>query len=447
MFIMTDQMRYDAMGHTGGWTKTPNLDRIATEGISFSNCVTTSPVCMPARITMATGLYPHNTGIWDNCRYTLPIDTPTWMQVVRDSGYRTALIGKTHLYDHCSDWDLRDASRLNAYGMQDVNEIGGPRASAHVQSHMTEEWNTKGIWRDYQDDYSERFRNKPHTVRPSALPLDDYADIYVGRKAEEYLKNYNREEPWFCWVSFGGPHEPWDTPEPYASMYNPADMPQPIPATNEEFDSQKMSQMTSPEFDINDIAEMRANYAGNVTLIDEQIGRLINVLEKRGELDNTVIIFTSDHGEMNGDHGAIYKGIFYDSAVRVPMLVRAPGVIKEDARGKVCSSPVEWSDAGPTIVDLIGGKFSYKQFAKSLTPTLKDPTILHREEAISEIGGEYMVMTENWKLCVNDRKAPYALFDRKNDPNEQKNQVNDQAYQNTVENMMNRLKKRIESCR
>ena len=439
-------MRYDAMGHTGGWVKTPNLDRIAAEGISFSNCVTTSPVCMPARITMATGLYPHNTGIWDNCKYTLPLDSKTWMQVVRDSGYRTALIGKTHLYDHTSNWDLRDASRLHAYGIQDVNEIGGPRASAHVQSHMTEEWNAKGVWQDYRDDYSERFANKAHTVRPSALSIDDYADIYVGRKAKEYLENYKRDEPWCCWVSFGGPHEPWDTPEPYASMYNPQEMPPPIPAAEEEFESQRMSRITRPEFEENDIAEMRANYAGNVTLIDEQIGRLISVLEKRGELDSTVIIFTSDHGEMNGDHGAVYKGIFYDSAVRVPMLIQAPGTINEAAAGSICSSPVEWSDAGPTIVDLIGGEIDYRQFAKSMLPTLKDPSETHRDEAISEIGGEYMVMTQTWKLCINDHKQPYALFDRINDRCEQRNMVKDTSCQDIVTDMMRRLEIRIENC-
>lgn len=446
LFIMTDQMRYDAMGHSGGWVRTPNLDKIATEGISYLNCVTTSPVCMPARITMATGLYPHNTGIWDNCRYTLPLESRTWMQVIRDAGYRTALIGKTHLYDHCSDWDLRDASRLHAYGIQDVNEIGGPRASAHVQSHMTEEWNVKGVWKGYQDDYSERFANKPHTVRPSKLPLDDYADIYVGRKAEESLMNYDRDEPWFCWVSFGGPHEPWDTPEPYASMYAPEDMPRPIPDSREVFNSQRMNRTTWPEFEEGEIAAMRANYAGNVTLIDDQIGRLISALEKRGELDNTIIIFTSDHGEMNGDHGGIYKGNFYDAAVRVPMLIRAPGVIGSNAAGNICASPVEWSDAGPTMVDLAGGKINYKQYAKSLVPTLMNPSVTHREEAISEIGGEYMVMTVDWKLCVNDKMEPYALFDRHNNPDELKNLVSNASCQGRVKGMMARLEKRIKTC-
>lgn len=319
LFVMVDQMRYDAMGHTGGWVRTPNLDRIAAEGISFSNCVTTTPVCMPARVTMATGLYPHNTGLWGNRLYTLPLDSNTWMQVLRDSGYRTALIGKTHLFDHCSGWDMRDDSRQQAYGLQDVNEIGGPRASAHVQSHMTLEWERKGIWSDYQQDYAERFEQKPHMVRPSALSLEDYADVYVGRKAAEYLESYDREEPWFCWVSFGGPHEPWDAPEPYAGMYRAEDMPLPLPDSEDKFDSEVMNKVSRPEFDADDVAAMRADYAGNVTLIDDQIGRLLKVIEDRGELDNTVIVFTSDHGEMNGDHGIIYKSNFYNAAVRVPL--------------------------------------------------------------------------------------------------------------------------------
>ena len=224
LFLMTDQQRWDALGCSGGWVDTPNLDQIAKEGVRFTNCVTSSPVCIPARLSLATGLYPHNTGIWNNMNHTLPVDTPTWMKVIRSVGYRTSLFGKTHLHPHHGD--LRDREGLmNSYGLDDVNEIGGPRASTRILSHMTADWQQKGVWKEYRADYAERFSNCPHMVRPSVVGLDNYADVYVGQQAKKYLADYQYQQPWFCWVSFGGPHEPWDTPEPYASMYRPEDMP------------------------------------------------------------------------------------------------------------------------------------------------------------------------------------------------------------------------------
>ena len=227
LFLMTDQQRWDAMSCAGDWVETPALDRIAAEGVRFTQCVTTTPICIPARVTLATGRYPHNNAVWNNLQYTMPPDAPTWMRAIRDLGYRTSLFGKTHLHPH--QGDLREREHLlNAYGLDDIDEIGGPRASAQVMSHMTAGWEAKGLLEAYREDYAERFANKPHVVRPSVLPLEDYIDVYVGQQAKRYLENYDRDEPWCCWVSFGGPHEPWDAPEPFASMYDPEAMPAPV---------------------------------------------------------------------------------------------------------------------------------------------------------------------------------------------------------------------------
>ena len=226
---MTDQQRADALSVVGGWVPTPNLDRLAGEGTRFTNCITTSPVCVPARLSLSTGLYPHQTGVWKNQPSQPSPEQPTWMQRVRAAGYRTSLFGKTHLHPH--QGDLREREGLmNAYGLDDVDEIGGPRASARVLSHMTATWQAAGVWEAYRADYEERFRDKPHMVRPSPLGLEHYADAYVGQRALQYLEDYDRAEPWCCWVSFGGPHEPWDAPEPYASLCDPATMP-PDPST------------------------------------------------------------------------------------------------------------------------------------------------------------------------------------------------------------------------
>jgi len=423
LLLMTDQQRWDAMGCSGGWTKTPNLDRIASEGVRFTNCVTTSPVCIPTRLSLATGVYPHNTGVWNNMHHQMSPETPTWMQAVREAGYRTSLFGKTHLHPHSGD--LRDREDLmHAYGLDDVNEIGGPRASANVLSHMTALWEAKGLWDAYRADYRERFSTKPHLVRPSVLGLENYADVYVGQQAKQYLQNYNREEPWCCWVSFGGPHEPWDTPEPYASMYNPVDMPPAVPRTNlgeqPRGHLHQLMQQIHPTFEPGEIGRLRANYAGNVTLIDAQIGELLDTIEARGELENTIIVHTSDHGEMNGDHGLIYKSNFLNGAVRVPLLVRTP-----DGKntGSICDSPVEWIDIGPTLVELAGGELQHRQFGKSLCPVLMQPEATHREFAISEIQGEIMLLNREWKIALNANGEAYLLFDVQKDPDELHNLI------------------------
>ena len=420
LLLMTDQQRWDAMGCSGDWVQTPNLDRIASEGVRFTNCVTTSPVCIPTRLSLATGLYPHNTGVWNNMHHQMSAETPTWMQAVRDAGYRTSLFGKTHLHPHSGD--LREREELmNAYGLDDVDEIGGPRASANVLSHMTAAWQAKGLWDTYRADYRERFSNKPHVVRPSVLPLEDYADVYVGQQAKGYLERYDRDEPWCCWVSFGGPHEPWDTPEPYASMYNPADMPRaiPRPETGERPRGHldRLMERVNPNFEKGEIGRLRANYAGNVTLIDAQIGEIIDVIQARGELENTVIVHCSDHGEMNGDYGLIYKSNFLNGAVRIPLLVRTPDAVK----GTTCDSPVEWIDIGPTLVELAGGELKHRQFGKSLCPVLAQPASMHRDFAISEIEGEIMLLNRQWKIALNATGEAYLLFDVQNDAEETQN--------------------------
>ena len=289
-------------------------------------------------------------------------------------GYRTSLLGKTHLHPH--QGDLREREHLlHAWGIDDVNEIVGPRVSANVMSHMTALWEKAGLLDAYREDFRERFSNKPHTVRPSKLPLELYADVYVGQQAKDYLASFEHNQPWFCWVSFGGPHEPWDAPEPYASTYDPDRMPRPIPRPSNHSDRPKgwleeYIERASPTFDPGDEAAMRANYAGNVTRIDDQIGEILRTIESRDELDNTIIAFTSDHGEMNGDWGLIYKMNFRDGAARVPLIFRTPATAR-NGEPTIVDSPVENCDLEPTLIDLAGGEIEYRQFGHTLTPTFQ----------------------------------------------------------------------------
>jgi arylsulfatase len=441
---MTDQQRWDTVGPASGWVKTLHMDRLAAEGIQFTNCVSNSPVCVPTRLSMATGLYPHNTRVWNNTHHCMPAETQTWMQAVRNAGYRTSLFGKTHLHPH--EGDLRDREDLmHAYGLDDVNEIGGPRASCRVKSHMTDEWEEKVLWDAYRDDFTERFSNKPYVVRASPLGLEDYYDVYVGRKASEYLKDYNRDEPWFCWVSFGGPHEPWDTPEPYNTMYSPEGMPAPVlpESSSHPRPSGRLDGMGRVQFEPDEELRLRADYAGSVTLIDDQIGQLLKTVEERGELNNTVVALVSDHGEMNGDYGLIYKSNFLNGAVRVPLIVRTPETASGQNGGSVHHSLVEWFDIGPTLTEFAGGKIEHKQFGQSLGPVMDDPNLIHRSAAISELSGEIMILTDEWKLAINTEGEPYLLFDVQNDPDERNNLAGLSKYKEIESSLRLRILERV----
>ena len=427
LFIMTDQFRWDAMGCCGSGTKTPNLDYIASQGIRFSNCVTNSPVCVPARASLALGQYPHNLNLWQNIDYTLPMDCNTWTRSVKSAGYRMCVVGKTHLHPHSGD--LREKEYLlNAYGFDDVDEIGGPRASAVILSHMTAEWEKQGLWEAYKEDYKQRFATKPFVARPSVLPLEYYSDVYVGKRAKRYLEGYNREQPLFMWLSFGGPHEPWDAPEPYASMYKPDDMQKPIKCFDfgdgrpkgrlDKLLENKRTDMTD-----DDVMGMRANYAGNVTLIDDQIGEIIKLLKDRGEWDNTVILFTSDHGEMNGDYGLIYKENFLNGSLRIPLLISTPEMRAEGRGGVVSGALVELMDIGPTLAEIAGNCLDYPQFGQSLCPLLQGNCASHRDFTLSEIHGEVCYMDASWKMALNCDGVPYMLFNIRDEPSETANIV------------------------
>ncbi len=446
LLIMCDQLRADALGCTGNWVKTPNIDRIAREGVQFTNCVTNSPVCLPARISMATGRYPHNTGVWDNCPYELPEGTPTWMSAIRDAGYRTSVFGKTAL--HRGGPDLRKFEyKLHSYGLDDVDEIRGPHATVDVICNMTERWKSLGLLDAFRKDMKERGGKNRTLVRPSALPLAEYYDVYVGQRAKEYLHSYNRAQSWLCWVSFAGPHEPWDTPEPFASKYRPEDMPEPIPRPLER-ESEPKGELDrrfaeSPRGEVRNAKELRASYAGKVSLIDDQVGQIVNEIESRGELDRTVILFTSDHGEMSGDYDLIHKSNFLNPAVRVPFIVSTPETKKSSQTGTTNDSPVEWFDAGPTLAEVAGAKLNYPQFAQSAISAIQKSNTEHRSFAVSELLEEVMYLDRNWKLMLNRKREPYRLFDVRNDPQEMNDLIGRGEHDSLINELTSRVAERL----
>jgi choline-sulfatase len=191
-------------------------------------------------------------------------------------------------------------------------------------------------------------------------------------------------------------------------------------------------------FEEGDVSKMRANYAGSVSLIDDQIAGIVRVIEERGEVDRTVIAFASDHGEMNGDHGLIYKKTFLNGAVRIPLLVRVPPG-ERDVKSAVNSTVVELMDLGATFVDLAGGKLPKRSQARSLVPTLEGPGREHRSVVVSGLKKEIMIASTEWRMALNRDGQPYLLIDLQNDPDESLNLVGDPAYDEVLESLFREL--------
>ncbi|MGH8971069.1 MAG: sulfatase family protein, partial [Actinomycetes bacterium] len=201
-----------------------------------------------------------------------------------------------------------------------------------------------------------------------------------------------------------------------------------------------------PSFEHGDIARLRANYAGNLSLIDDQIGEILRAVEERGELDRTVVALVSDHGEMNGDHGLLYKKCFLEPAVRIPFAIRLPPALGGQ-RDAVADSVAELMDIGATFVDLAGGKLEDLGFARSVVPAIEDPQHTHRSGALSEFRGETMIATPDWKLVLNRHGKAYLLFDLHADPHETRNLAALSDYADVEHSLKRALRTMVKTSR
>jgi len=428
LIFMPDQWRADALGCAGHpLVKTPHVDRLAAEGMRFTQAFTVSPLCIPARSSFVSGLYPHNHHIWSNAG-SLPADDETFFHHLQAAGYYTAHIGKSHYYSHQAGDHLRHhEGYMHARGLDHVHETTGPWATLLTDSYMTDRWQEEGFLIAYRDDYWKRKEIGARAVWPSPLPVHLFLDSYIGQTAVSFVESYGGRQPLCLFVGFGGPHEPWDAPGEYATMYDPAAVPPPIPP-EEPGDwlpvaaRQRMVEGRKGDLSEMDIRRIRASYYGKITLVDRWIGEILAAFERRGWLEDTLVVFWSDHGEMAGDHGRLFKSVFYNSSVQVPLVIRWPGHIPA---GVMSSAFVEIIDVYPTLLEAVGAAPSQRCFGRSLWPVLRDPAQLHRDAVLSEIWHDghycYMIRTERYKYALDETDAGYMFHDVREDPLEQRN--------------------------
>jgi choline-sulfatase len=444
LILMTDQQRADCLGCAGNeLLRTPNMDRMAAEGVRFSGACTTSPVCMPARLSFVSGLYCHNTGMWRN-RGEPPADDETFFQHLQRAGYHVAYVGKSHFYSHGHGEDLRDREDwMRRRGIDTVREATGPWATAKSRNWLTERWEEKGIWQAYKDDYAKRAEAGSWDARwPSPLSEEDFLDAMIGREAVRVIDGYDDEKPLCIFVGFGGPHEPWDPPGKYAEMYDPASCPPAIPpeegrppALSPTAQRMSMKKWRAP-LDERAVAEIRALYYGKISLLDEGFGEVLGAFERKGWLDDALVVQWSDHGEMLGDHGLLHKSVFYESALRVPLTVRWPG--RAEA-GRVCDSLVEIIDVFPTLLEAVGAEPSKRCMGRSLAPCLRDPGAEVREATFSEILDTTVVRTRTHKYALDSEGKGYLLFDLEKDPQERENLIGRPGTENIEREMRERI--------
>ncbi len=439
LILMTDQQRGDCLGCAGHPVlRTPNMDRIAAEGVRFASAVTTCPVSMPARASFVSGLYCHNHGMWGNAGQ-LPAGDETFFHHLQRAGYATGYIGKSHFYEHRGGEHLRDhEDYMHARGIDSVHETTGPWATVTVGSYLTDHWGP-GKWQAFRDDY-ERRRGTPWATWASPLSEADFPDSYVGRRAVEFVEGFDGRKPFCLFVGFGGPHEPFDAPGKYATMYHPAGCPAPIPpepaedlppAAAAHVGTRQRFLRGAQEIPPEAVAAARANYYGKISLIDHWVGGVLEALGGRGWLEDTLIVFWSDHGEMAGDHGRFFKSCFYESAVRVPLVLRWPGRLPAGAVRPHLGQTVDVFD---TLLEAAGCPPSSRSLGRSLLPAAGDPAAPLREAAFSEIrldrhgGRGTMVRTDRHKYAVNESGEPLMLFDLAADPAEQHNLAGETAH-------------------
>lgn len=428
LIVMLDQLRADSLGCAGHPViRTPAIDAMAAEGLRFTGVHTVSPVCQPSRVSFATGRYPHNHGIWHN-RGELPENYPTFFTALRGAGYTTAAIGKMHLWSHRRAAHLREGEGyMRALGFDVSDEIDGPRGTCATDSGYSDHLRAKGLFELFVSDTRERVAD-PTITRAAPFDEADHMDGYVGARAVRCVEALADDRPTCLFVNFPGPHDPWDAPGSWAAMYAPSDSPPPIPiperpATLPDHAAAKLDFKPDAGITPAAAAAIRANYGGKVSFVDHWCGRIFNAYAARGWLDDLLVIVTSDHGEMAGDHGRVYKRTFHESALRVPLILRWPGRIPHGTRDALAEN----IDILPTLLEAIGVPGPPMSLGRSLLPAIADAKAPHRADLLSEIyyGGSRntMLKTARHKYVIDQAGSGYMLYDLLRDPDEQHNLI------------------------
>jgi arylsulfatase len=408
LFIFTDQQRADTIHAAGNPViKTPHLDRLVREGTRFSSAYTASPVCVPARCSLITGRYAHNTGCPDN-GFPMPDEPPSFMQLLTDAGYRTHGIGKMHF---TPEWRAMRGFQTRAF------QAGIPRRPEVDDYLRFLHENGYGHVHDAHGVRGEMY----YVPQPAQMPARLHVTQWCGDLACEFIRAQPSGEPFFLWASFQQPHPPFAPPTPWNKLYRWPLMPLPKRVHQQErlwtYANRHQNRYKFRDFgiDYNLVRGMKAYYYATISFIDHQVGRMLDALAATGRLDDTLIVFTSDHGEFLGDYDCFGKRSMLDAAARIPLIVRLPGRF---AAGESCDTPVSTVDVMPTILGAAGVEAESRD-GTDLVDVVRqggDRTVYSQYQRGAH--GVYMALDRRWKYYYSAPDRREFLFDRLEDPEE-----------------------------
>jgi arylsulfatase A-like enzyme len=467
VIVTTDQHRGDCYGFEERKVKTPHLDAFARRATRFSQCTTANPICQPSRASILTGLYALTHGVRDN-----GIDLPTetgesgWAGKLSAAGYETAFLGKAHFSTTRTFAPTGRPECQYSARNYDVNSWYGPYMGfSHVELMLMGHFNLLPKpppdvmhyenWFFADGEGERKLRSYAERLLPesgfnqcfhSALPSLWHTSTWCGDRAVEFIKRPHRD-PFALWVSMPDPHTPFDAPEPWSRMHDPREVDLPPHRTrnfggrpwwheasrvnepaidNEEFRQIRAKWSRPGELPDEVLREVIANYYGMISLADHTFGRIVDAVRQAGLMDNTYIVFTSDHGDWLGDHGLLLKGpMLYDGLIRIGMLMSGPGI----PAGHVVGEPVSLVDIHPTLLELGGVEDDRPRHGRSLLPVIageekRTHSYLEWHLGASRCGVELQlraVRTPTRKLTVDLISEAGELYDLAADPYELNN--------------------------
>lgn len=422
LLITADQMRHDCLGAAGHPVlRTPHLDALTARGVRFTNTYTPYPVCVPARMSLLSGQYVHAHGAASNGAM-LASGQPTLARVLRDAGYRTGAFGKMHFWPPYADL---------GFGHMRLAEQNGPGWKVdHYHSDYLAERGLVDLWDLWDQQHPYRDQAPPEYwatfgARVSALPEEHYHTTWIADETISWLRS-DQGRPFFAWTSFIKPHHPFDPPRPWGEMYDPAAMPRlgdpaaalakPLMTGGGRHDPRR-GYFDLRAFTQEDFGRVAALYYGSISQIDHHVGRILGVLEQLGQLDHTLVVFTSDHGDYMGDYGLILKSpsVPYDALARVPLIVAGPGCVA----GRVEDALVSLVDVFPTVAARVSAKAPPALQGRDLTSLLAgEGSAGWRDAVFSESHDVKAVRTQRYKYMYNRRLQADELYDLAADPGE-----------------------------
>ena len=487
LFIMYDQLRHDYLGCAGHpHLKTPNMDRLAAMGVRFTNTYVQSPICGASRMSFYTGRYVHSHGAsWNG--FPLKVGEMTLGDHLRRIGMDAVLVGKTHM-------------RVDADGMERLGLARDSIIGARVAECGFDVWvRDDGLWargpegfydRDNAQPYNDYLRSRGYegenpwhdfanagldedgdmasgwfmanADRPANVAEEDSETPWLTRQAEAFMQQAG-DRPWLCHLSYIKPHWPYIVPAPYHAMYGAADVVPPVRSERERQDPHPvyrafMDNTIGRAFQRDEVLEkVIPAYMGLIAQCDDQLGVLLDRMEREGRLEDTMVVLTSDHGDYLGDHWLGEKDLFHDASVKVPLIVYDPSAKADATRGTVCDALVESIDLAATFIDAAGGAVpGHIVEGRSLMPFLHGETPADwREWVISEYDYSptpmaarlevpprqarlFMVADRQWKYVHADGFRP-MLFDLVSDPSEFRDLGADPEYEDVRAMMAERL--------